>query len=63
MAVLSAPVVLSKSAAAPNGRIVVSGVEAEALPAPTPVLKLPVRDAKERKPTNCCVRSAGGEAN
>ena len=52
---------LNKSAAAPNA-VFSSAVLKRSAPAPVAVLKLPVCVAKERKPTNCCVRRAGGEA-
>ena len=60
-AVLLMPVVLNKSAAAPKA-VFWSAVLKRSDPAPVAVLKLPVCVAKERKPANCCVRSAGGEA-
>src|SRR4029453_16225988 len=60
LAVLSVPVAFSKSAATPVGCIVISRVERKRPRTDTRV-EAAVGVAKEREPTNCCVRRAGGE--
>ena len=60
LAVLRSPVVLLKSAPAPVA-VFSFAVFSRSVPAPTPVLKLPLVGREQRIPTICCVPSAGRE--
>ena len=60
-AVLSSPMVLNNSAAAPNAVLLVCGVEKQCSRAGSGV-EATACVAKERIPTNCCVRRASGQA-